>query len=306
MNPPLPPAPSAAKVPAPRAPARTTGWSRRRVISAVAVTAGVLALLVLQPGPVVFIGLGFALISPLERLFRRHDYAVRRPGLRTDLLHILFTGVLQNVALVVGAVLVYIPLQFLTIDATATWIAGLPTWGQAVLGLFLFEVFGYWYHRASHEIGFLWRFHAVHHSSSQLDWAAAARLHPLEGFFGGLFIAPPLILLGFQPVEVAVFTAILGTWAVLIHANVNWRLRFLDGIWGTPEYHHWHHSNELHARNKNYSGLLPVLDLAFGTYYLPRDRRPAVYGIDDPMPESYLAQLAQPLRKNPPLDLTPF
>ena len=35
----------------------------------------------------------------------------------------------------------------------------------------------------------------------------------------------------------------LGFWGVLLHANVRWRFRWMDGWWGTPDYHHWHHSN---------------------------------------------------------------
>jgi hypothetical protein len=39
-----------------------------------------------------------------------------------------------------------------------------------------------------------------------------------------------------------------------------------------------------------------VLDALFGTLYLPADRWPAQYGIDDTEPAGYLRQLAWPLR----------
>ncbi|MCU0268294.1 MAG: sterol desaturase family protein [Acidimicrobiales bacterium] len=242
---------------------------------------------------------GFAVLTPLERLFRRHPYAVRRPGLRTDVLHLLFTGALQSAATVVAIVpvaLVLWPLRDPREPGLAsTW----PWWVQALVGLGLFELVGYCYHRASHEIPLLWRFHAVHHSSRQLDWIAAARLHPLEGFFAGLFIAPAFLLLGLGPVQLGAVTVALQIWAILLHANVSWRLRFLDGVIGTPEYHHWHHSNHPEAWDHNYSGLLPVLDRVFGTYYQPEDRRPEVYGIAMPVPDGWLAQLAQPFRRAP-------
>jgi sterol desaturase/sphingolipid hydroxylase (fatty acid hydroxylase superfamily) len=32
-------------------------------------------------------------------------------------------------------------------------------------------------------VPFLWRFHAVHHSTEQMDWVAAGRLHPLDSAF---------------------------------------------------------------------------------------------------------------------------
>ena len=37
---------------------------------------------------------GFALLTPLERIFRRHNQPVRRPGLRTDVVHLLLTSAL--------------------------------------------------------------------------------------------------------------------------------------------------------------------------------------------------------------------
>jgi sterol desaturase/sphingolipid hydroxylase (fatty acid hydroxylase superfamily) len=164
---------------------------------------------------------------------------------------------------------------------------------QFVLALAIFEVGGYWYHRWSHEVPFLWRFHAVHHSSENLDWISAARLHPFEGFFAGLVIGPPLVLLGFQPVTVPIVTTALTLWAILLHANLRW-------------YHHWHHSNHPEAWNHNYSGLFPPLDRIFGTYYQPVHRRPETYGTDDHIPDGWWAQLIHPLRRRKPVEVSAF
>ncbi len=46
--------------------------------------------------------------------------------------------------------------------------------------------------------------------------------------------------------------------------------------------------------NKNFAGQLPLLDVVFGTAHLPRGSMPAAYGIPDPTPDGYLAQLAWP------------
>ena len=56
--------------------------------------------------------------------------------------------------------------------------------------------------------------------------------------------------------------------------------------------------NLLESRNKNFGW--PVLDRLFGTFYLPSDRRPSVYGIDHPTPTGYFGQLADPLRPDWP------
>jgi len=41
----------------------------------------------------------------------------------------------------------------------------------------------YWGHRWTHEVPFLWRFHAIHHSAEQIDWLVNTRAHPLDIVF---------------------------------------------------------------------------------------------------------------------------
>lgn len=270
---------------------------RRFLASWLAVATLVAVLCVLRFGPAIAVAIGFLSITPLELVFRRHAQPVRRPGLRTDVLHLLFTGLVQGIATLVGVGAAYVLLHRFTITASAAWLQQTPRFVQYALGVVVFEIFGYWYHRWSHELPFLWRFHAVHHSSERLDWLSAARLHPLEGFFSGLVVGPAFVVLGFRPVAVPVVTTALTVWAILLHANVRWRLGTLDGIVTTPEYHHWHHSNHAEARNHNYSGLLPVLDRIFGTYYQPVHRRPEVYGVDSHVPDGWFAQLLHPFRR---------
>jgi sterol desaturase/sphingolipid hydroxylase (fatty acid hydroxylase superfamily) len=77
--------------------------------------------------------------------------------------------------------------------------------------------------------------------------------------------------------------------AVFVHANVRFRFGPLRWVIATPEFHHWHHANEPEHVNRNYSGF-PVVDALFGTLHLPK-RWPSSYGIDEPQPEAYLAQL---------------
>jgi len=294
-----PPPPSWAVGPPPPVvpPAQTASrWNRRR-LAAVALCVFVVGAFLGGYEPAGALLVGFAVLSPLERRFRRHPWTIRRPQMRTDVLHLLFSGTLLTGATIIGIVGAWLatwPLHRGTLDGPLSTLS--PVWA-GVVGFVLFEMFGYGGHRLSHEVPFLWRFHAVHHSSQRLDWISAGRLHPVEGLFAGLMVGPPLLLLGLQPAELGAFTVIVNLWGVLLHANVRWRFAFLDGIIGTPDYHHWHHSNHPEARNKNYAALLPVLDRLFGTYFQPKDRRPQVYGIDEPMPATWWQQLRWPLRR---------
>ena len=55
--------------------------------------------------------------------------------------------------------------------------------------------------------------------------------------------------------------------------------------------------NDREARNKNFAGQVPVLDYLFGTLHLPRGRKPTKYGLDQPIPQTYAAQLLYPFRR---------
>ncbi|NEU96660.1 sterol desaturase family protein [Bradyrhizobium uaiense] len=88
---------------------------------------------------------------------------------------------------------------------------------------------------------------------------------------------------------------LLGTrQAWLVHANIRLNYGPLRHVLVSPEFHHWHHSSETAARDKNFAGLFSFCDVLFGTAYLPKGQDPKAFGVDYPMPSSYLALLAYP------------
>jgi lathosterol oxidase len=66
------------------------------------------------------------------------------------------------------------------------------------------DLFQYAVHRTFHALPFLWRFHAVHHSSTALDWLAGSRLHLVDVVVTRATTFIPLFVLGFaRPALVA-------------------------------------------------------------------------------------------------------
>jgi sterol desaturase/sphingolipid hydroxylase (fatty acid hydroxylase superfamily) len=65
----------------------------------------------------------------------------------------------------------------------------------------------------------------------------------------------------------------------------------------SPRFHRWHHTDETEARDKNFAGLLPLWDILFGTYYMPKGRRPFHFGTSTPVPAGLFGQLAFPFRR---------
>ncbi|MEN7551287.1 sterol desaturase family protein [Rapidithrix thailandica] len=166
-----------------------------------------------------------------------------------------------------------------------------PWWLQALEVVLLSDFLIYWGHRLQHQIGFLWRFHKVHHSAEHLDWLAAHREHPLDSIYTIGLINLPAFIFGFPLETLAGVIAFRGIWAIYIHSNVRLPLGPLKMLIGAPELHHWHHS--LDRKAGNYANISPLMDLLFGTYTCPR-KEPVRVGIREHFPQSYIAQLLAP------------
>lgn len=246
-----------------------------------------------------------AVFVPLERLAAIHPQRIFRKGIGTDLCYYFLSGLTTSVLLGIPVGLIAWTARLAVPESVLTATAALPLWGQLLAGLVVGEFGYYWGHRWCHEIPFLWRFHAVHHSAEKVDFLVNTRAHPCDMVFGRLCGLVPMYLLGlggpmgpagsFVPVLVALFGTV---WGFFIHANVRWRFGPLEWLISTPAFHHWHHTR-FGPINHNYSSTLPWLDWVFGTFHLPRGTWPDSYGIKEAMPESLAEQLVYPLLPPP-------
>lgn len=171
-----------------------------------------------------------------------------------------------------------------------------PLWLQAIEVYLLVDFCGYWTHRLFHQGGW-WPFHAVHHSSTDLDWLGSLRVHPVNDLVNKLAQATPVLLIGFNPYVTLSTAPVLTFYAIFIHANVNWDFGPLRSVIATPVFHRWHHSKEREAWDKNFAGLLPLWDILFGTYYMPQGRYPENFGINEPMPAGWAGQFVEPFAR---------
>ena len=242
-------------------------------------------------------GLSFLFVAvlfvPLERAFPARVQRFLRPEWWTDLLFFL------------GQYLVWGSLVFVALQAVSQWVdgivpagfrqavAGQSWWLQAIEVVILSDFVIYWAHRLQHRVGFLWRFHSIHHSAEHLDWLAAHREHPLDTIYTVGLINLPAFILGFPLETLAGFFAFRGLWAIYIHSNVRLPIGPLRWFIGAPELHHWHHERAREAGN--YANISPLMDLLFGTYRCP-DHEPEALGVEEPMPRTYWGQLLHPFR----------
>jgi sterol desaturase/sphingolipid hydroxylase (fatty acid hydroxylase superfamily) len=235
---------------------------------------------------------------PLERLLAlRPEQKIFRSGWQTDVGHLFATGLLIKFGLAVAIVAINGAAERVVPAGLRAAVAAQPLWLQFVEVLFLADLGFYLAHRAFHAVPWLWRIHAVHHSIEALDWLAAHRVHPIDQILTKAASYLPVFVLGFS-IEAILLFAVLYRWqALLIHSNVRVGFGPLRWVFASPQFHHWHHANCPEAIDKNFAGQLPVWDLLFGTLHMPDARMPARYGTDEPVPPSYLGQLAYPFTR---------
>jgi sterol desaturase/sphingolipid hydroxylase (fatty acid hydroxylase superfamily) len=176
-------------------------------------------------------------------------------------------------------------------------VAVLPLWAQALVFLMASDFLLYWFHRLYHGRQ-MWKYHAVHHSSEELDWISAARFHPVNILFGTVIVDAALLLAGISPnimLWVGPFTT---AHSAFVHANLNWTFGPLKYVIATPVFHRWHHTAADRGGSSNFAGTFPVIDLIFGTFYMPEKQLPDAYGVDDKnFPGGFGAQIVYPFRQ---------
>jgi sterol desaturase/sphingolipid hydroxylase (fatty acid hydroxylase superfamily) len=175
-------------------------------------------------------------------------------------------------------------------------LARLPLWVQAAIFLVASDFMLYWIHRVFHRPT-MWRYHAVHHSSEDLDWISAARFHPINIFLGGVLADVVLLLAGISPNVLVFFGPLTIAHSAFAHANLNWTLGPFKYAIAGPVFHRWHHTAAGRGGEKNFASMFPVFDLVFGTFYMPKDKVPDAYGVADPMPQSFGGQMIYPFRR---------
>jgi sterol desaturase/sphingolipid hydroxylase (fatty acid hydroxylase superfamily) len=240
---------------------------------------------------------------PLERLFSLHkEQGVFRKWWWNDLIYVFVNRIFIYVGMLVLIIGVGVLARWFVPPAFQAAVAAQPYWLQVGEAIILADIGFYTAHRMFHSVPWLWKFHAVHHSIEELDWLAAARVHPLDQVITKGMSVLPLYVLGYSEVAVGVFSAIYFWHSLLVHANVRINFGPLRWLIASPEFHHWHHANEPAAYNMNYAGQLSILDKLFGTLYMPEGRLPTKYGIDDPVPHTYIPHMLYPFKRQQPAE----
>jgi sterol desaturase/sphingolipid hydroxylase (fatty acid hydroxylase superfamily) len=237
------------------------------------------------------------LFIPLERAWvLRREQPILRSQWRLDVQYFALVHLLVSLIIIISAGTVSRLFSWSLNSPVQAFISGLPIWVQFPLVVLVADLAQYWSHRLMHTVPFLWRVHAIHHSSEAMDWLASSRLHIGEVIITRTCVLVPVFVLGFSQVVVLLYVVYIGLHAIFVHANVRFTFGPLRHVLVTPAFHHWHHSDDPAAANTNFAVHLPLIDRVFGTYHHPA-QWPASYGIaPERLPDGLLRQLLYPLQ----------
>jgi len=236
------------------------------------------------------------IFSPIEVLWPAYPkQSVFRVEWLTDIVYFLST----HLPIQLTSFLILLPATqlsaFLGIPGVIAAVGRLPWLVQFFLAVLVADLAQYAIHRSFHMVPFMWRFHAIHHSSKALDWIAGSRAHIVEDVVVRGFILVPMMLVFPMNINVAYlfFVTLHATWT---HCNFGPTVKWLEPFLILPRFHHWHHTSQAEAIDRNFAIHFPWIDRIFGTYYFPEDNKwPDTYGLaNEYIPRGFWAQTFYP------------
>jgi len=238
----------------------------------------------------------FAAIEKMFPLYR--GQLLFRKEWQTDMVHFAVNHFIVGLALLTVNFAIHRLFGWMANDRVHAAVQAIPLIPQLLLCILAADFVQYWTHRSYHEIPFLWRFHAVHHSAKTMDWLAGSRQHMFELIVTRVGVLGILYVLGFDKTVMDLYIVIVGFQAVFNHANVHLPWGPFKYLFVTPDFHHWHHASDDVAIDKNYAAHYAFLDHLFGTAIKGQTGFPEKYGVQgDYMPDGFTKQFLFPFRK---------
>ena len=155
-------------------------------------------------------------------------------------------------------------------------------WLELALTILLVDLLTYILHVLFHKVPFLWRFHRVHHSDTQMDVTTGARFHIGEHTISILCRAGLFALFAMKAEYIILYETIFLANVLLHHANLTISEpvdRIYRIFFTSPNMHKVHHSDVRAETDSNYTSLFSFWDRLFGTYTIIANPKRIVYGI---------------------------
>jgi sterol desaturase/sphingolipid hydroxylase (fatty acid hydroxylase superfamily) len=182
---------------------------------------------------------------------------------------------------------------------------GLVYWFNAsvlmtvVIGVLALDFSSWLVHLVMHKSRFLWRFHLIHHSDTNVDVTTGLRHHPGDSLLRGIFFMLLIFISGAPMYSVMIYQTLVVLSTAFTHANIKLPEKLdtlLSYIIISPNMHKVHHHWKQPFTDTNYGAVFSVWDRLLGTFSQlhVNDIR---YGIDRHYPEEKDEDLVKMLIK---------
>ncbi|MEK9732209.1 MAG: sterol desaturase family protein [Pelagibacteraceae bacterium] len=243
---------------------------------------------------ILFVGIGLLIFIFLENLFPNEKVTFTRKISRSFKNIFLW---LINIGLT--------PILILPITIYATTFNLHNTFNiNNAIGLFLFhliiyDIFLYFWHRANHEIKFLWRFHHVHHLDETLDVSSGLRFHFGEIILSAIVRCIIIIIFNITLVNLLLIEAVVLISSAFHHSNIQLPKnleKILSYIIVTPSIHWVHHHKRQKETDSNYCAIFSFWDILFRTKSNFKRYKGMPIGVEKDQDESISKLITRPLK----------
>lgn len=155
--------------------------------------------------------------------------------------------------------------------SSSLWIKAIGWIAVPLIAGSIGEFFYYWFHRAQHSFGWMWRFHEVHHSLREMS-AFNSNHHFSEEILRVPFIVVPMtFLIGVTTgPTLLMLTILIRMQGQFEHSCTKVNLGWLRYLVADNRFHRIHHSVQKEHWNRNFGSFMPLWDVVFRTATFPK------------------------------------
>ena len=199
------------------------------------------------------------------------------------------------------SLLIILPLAQLGSQNAFSWgPQNFPFGAELVINLLLLDFLIYWWHRANHEIKFLWKFHEVHHLDQPLDLTTSIRFHFGEVLLSSGFRLTIIILFDISFSSIVIFEIFVLIASGFHHSNIKISEKWdswISTLIVTPSIRGTHHHAIQKNTDSNYSTILSCWDVIFRSRNHKQRKANSAIGVENKNDVGIFGLLIRPFIK---------
>jgi len=172
-----------------------------------------------------------------------------------------------------------------------------------IIGVLALDFSSWLVHLVMHKVRFLWRFHLIHHSDTNVDVTTGLRHHPGDSLLRGIFFLLLIFISGAPMFSVMIYQTLVVLSTAFTHANISLPKKLdkaLSFIIVSPNMHKVHHHWKQPFTDSNYGAVFSIWDRLLGTF-MKLDTKDIHYGLDRYYPaekdEDFVSLMKKPFQK---------